>query len=70
MWFDVGIKRYTTEDLLQFQGDELWFDVGIKRYTTTGRIRKSTGVLWFDVGIKRYTTVIYAFVKAEGCGLM
>ena len=34
LWFDVGIKRYTTssEELLDIQ--KLWFDVGIKRYTT------------------------------------
>ena len=34
LWFDVGIKRYTTN---QEEGEDpcqLWFDVGIKRYTT------------------------------------
>ena len=36
LWFDVGIKRYTTHyDTLLYAG-ELWFDVGIKRYTTRG----------------------------------
>ena len=34
LWFDVGIKRYTTKRLVFFIGIELWFDVGIKRYTT------------------------------------
>ena len=34
LWFDVGIKRYTTSDLIESSGIELWFDVGIKRYTT------------------------------------
>ena len=34
LWFDVGIKRYTTHaDLCQMSA-QLWFDVGIKRYTT------------------------------------
>ena len=34
LWFDVGIKRYTTQcNGLQIM-EELWFDVGIKRYTT------------------------------------
>ena len=35
LWFDVGIKRYTT--LISFASVRLWlwFDVGIKRYTTT-----------------------------------
>ncbi len=35
LWFDVGIKRYTTScvsDKLVTMG--LWFDAGIKRYTT------------------------------------
>ncbi len=34
LWFDVGLKRYTTignGDALTFK---LWFDVGLKRYTT------------------------------------
>ena len=34
LWFDVGIKRYTTEWLFTFIYAKLWFDVGIKRYTT------------------------------------
>ena len=34
MWFDVGIKRYTTARRKIELIDELWFDVGIKRYTT------------------------------------
>ena len=34
LWFDVGIKRYTTGDTNITIGGELWFDVGIKRYTT------------------------------------
>ena len=34
LWFDVGIKRYTTFLYYNLFHKELWFDVGIKRYTT------------------------------------
>ena len=34
LWFDVGIKRYTTPFRHAAEFGELWFDVGIKRYTT------------------------------------
>ena len=34
LWFDVGIKRYTTKADTGFLTFALWFDVGIKRYTT------------------------------------
>ena len=34
LWFDVGIKRYTTRRHTNRTGLRLWFDVGIKRYTT------------------------------------
>ena len=34
LWFDVGIKRYTTDGTLISVAHKLWFDVGIKRYTT------------------------------------
>ena len=34
LWFDVGIKRYTTVMLMLLTSSRLWFDVGIKRYTT------------------------------------
>ncbi len=34
LWFDVGIKRYTTYPKIVSEEDLLWFDVGIKRYTT------------------------------------
>ena len=34
LWFDVGIKRYTTFMLSITSKSLLWFDVGIKRYTT------------------------------------
>ena len=34
LWFDVGVKRYTTNTLLVSFLIRLWFDVGVKRYTT------------------------------------
>ena len=34
LWFDVGIKRYTTSLAHKQAVYLLWFDVGIKRYTT------------------------------------
>ena len=34
LWFDVGIKRYTTFTIATPANGVLWFDVGIKRYTT------------------------------------
>mgnify|MGYP000394581960 CR=1 FL=1 len=34
LWFDVGVKRYTTKQLDLQTEDMLWFDVGVKRYTT------------------------------------
>ena len=37
LWFDVGIKRYTTLRGESPTSRELWFDVGIKRYTTRGK---------------------------------
>ena len=36
LWFDVGIKRYTTISASEAIWQRLWFDVGIKRYTTNG----------------------------------
>ena len=38
LWFDVGIKRYTTLKIMQDGLVRLWFDVGIKRYTTMQQI--------------------------------
>ena len=32
LWFDVGIKRYTTRGHRLPLRTQLWFDVGIKRY--------------------------------------
>ena len=34
LWFDVGVKRYTTKRFYNYKDNELWFDVGVKRYTT------------------------------------
>ena len=70
LWFDVGIKRYTTKWLTGHFATLLWFDVGIKRYTTDGRCRLILPLLWFDVGIKRYTTHEESVVQSVGCGLM
>ena len=34
LWFDVGVKRYTTLPIGNLTSQQLWFDVGVKRYTT------------------------------------
>ena len=34
LWFDVGVKRYTTQSRFLIGKILLWFDVGVKRYTT------------------------------------
>ena len=70
LWFDVGIKRYTTKVLWHTDNDPLWFDVGIKRYTTATIVLKRYGELWFDVGIKRYTTFKSSGLIIYCCGLM
>ena len=70
LWFDVGIKRYTTAPHRTHRKQWLWFDVGIKRYTTQHHGRKYRCRLWFDVGIKRYTTVTICEKSLAGCGLM
>ena len=70
LWFDVGIKRYTTRGYMSNSSGQLWFDVGIKRYTTLQPSRAATERLWFDVGIKRYTTYRQPFRMPPRCGLM
>ena len=70
LWFDVGIKRYTTAALCERVKDRLWFDVGIKRYTTLCFYISWGSVLWFDVGIKRYTTNQCRTLSRSSCGLM
>ena len=40
LWFDVGIKRYTTVHPHLSASSALWFDVGIKRYTTNLLIKR------------------------------
>ena len=70
MWFDVGIKRYTTAVATEGAEGELWFDVGIKRYTTDIIDIFDSIRLWFDVGIKRYTTQGGNSRRVRGCGLM
>ena len=42
LWFDVGIKRYTTAIWVLWFTALLWFDVGIKRYTTSDFHRMSS----------------------------
>ena len=56
LWFDVGLKRYTTLSRATSTSALLWFDVGLKRYTTLIFSIPSFLRLWFDVGLKRYTT--------------
>ena len=70
MWFDVGIKRYTTTSNVCGVFAWLWFDVGIKRYTTELLQTFSNTQLWFDVGIKRYTTFQVRGQRKRCCGLM
>ena len=70
LWFDVGIKRYTTLTTSMGPRRELWFDVGIKRYTTQVWFITMACKLWFDVGIKRYTTCDKTAPNLLGCGLM
>ena len=48
LWFDVGIKRYTTARRRALAHTALWFDVGIKRYTTddsNGEEEKGCGLM-------------------------
>ena len=70
MWFDVGIKRYTTTYSSLNVSVLLWFDVGIKRYTTKKFGCGLYWELWFDVGIKRYTTRVQYARYSRSCGLM
>ena len=70
LWFDVGIKRYTTCLVDEINNRKLWFDVGIKRYTTVAPSGRLCRQLWFDVGIKRYTTAVCVRLVQTSCGLM
>ena len=70
LWFDVGIKRYTTQGRSRKEHHWLWFDVGIKRYTTDSKGTETLLTLWFDVGIKRYTTPFPQVQSPACCGLM
>ena len=40
LWFDVGVKRYTTKSVYWSIMMKLWFDVGVKRYTTHDKTTK------------------------------
>ena len=70
MWFDVGVKRYTTNEGSERSEVELWFDVGVKRYTTREQELGIPNQLWFDVGVKRYTTLPILSTTGGSCGLM
>ena len=39
LWFDVGIKRYTTFSATSPTTNGLWFDVGFKRYSSPDKVR-------------------------------
>ena len=47
LWFDVGIKRYTTRHENVNTLNQLWFDVGIKRYTTLQFLTNG----WYGCGL-------------------
>ena len=70
LWFDVGVKRYTTNYIAHSPLAELWFDVGVKRYTTNPSSLFHASALWFDVGVKRYTTPDWTGTFMTRCGLM
>ena len=70
LWFDVGVKRYTTCSVGISDICQLWFDVGVKRYTTPHLPFRLADGLWFDVGVKRYTTRLDEGSNRRGCGLM
>ena len=70
LWFDVGVKRYTTCSQSSYKSYALWFDVGVKRYTTIIGLVLRISRLWFDVGVKRYTTIKKPFRSKPSCGLM
>ena len=70
LWFDVGLKRYTTHAKSGSYKAKLWFDVGLKRYTTSAVISDESILLWFDVGLKRYTTLCELPFCRSSCGLM
>lgn len=42
LWFDVGLKRYTTVIHVQMYRNQLWFDVVLKKYASI-----SFGYLYF-----------------------
>ena len=70
LWFDVGIKRYTTFVRCHKVSAQLWFDVGIKRYTTNqDRIER-----WRSCGLMQESKDIQRDLRLEAsetsCGLM
>ena len=68
LWFDVGIKRYTT--LLKFVRSVLWlwFDVGIKRYTTRSTMiyqQTSCGLMQESKDIQLTASVLAAVLRSR-----
>ena len=70
LWFDVGIKRYTTTRPHKGTTPKLWFDVGIKRYTTdnfqNGQCRRC-GLMQESKDIQLRPN---CYLQPVGCGLM
>ena len=70
LWFDVGIKRYTTDNSFGQFLEQLWFDVGIKRYTTSNMLvclSVCCGLMQESKDIQRSDDVPYSPIS---CGLM
>ena len=70
LWFDVGIKRYTTQMRTITLCKRLWFDVGIKRYTT----KSKQTISGFGCGLMQESKDIQLCVNQStltlSCGLM
>ena len=70
LWFDVGIKRYTTLCTQIKETKTLWFDVGIKRYTTSFIYLydgTGCGLMWESKDIQHRRT---ENCNRQRCGLM
>ena len=71
LWFDVGIKRYTTRADRATATDQLWFDVGIKRYTTqllTMHQGIRCGLMWESKDIQQIFDRCQNFIVVVWCG--
>ena len=65
LWFDVGIKRYTTCTTVAAGRTTLWFDVGIKRYTTLRRTLIMLSRLWL-MSESRFLRLEKAYMPKAG----